>query len=174
VRRLRVIGLGDDSMRTMPRRRTVGPIEVEWVASLGAVEELDLNNLFDLPPLDPDLRCQLHDHVEELAAKNGLSWREEAIGWLDAEADFDERWFCSPILRTEFDYLSALHEIGHLVLDLDTEDAAGAILHSNEVEAWKWAVEEALITPSDAAKDQIMVAFQTHGDDAGPTSEERA
>jgi len=136
------------------------------------LEGLDLNNLFGLSPLDPGQQGELHDHVEELAAKHGLTCREEAIGWLDAEATFDEGWFCSPILRTEFDYLTALHEIGHLVLDLDTEDADGAILHSNEVEAWKWAIEEARITPSEAARDQIMVAFQTHGDDVGPTSEE--
>jgi len=41
--------------------------------------------------------------------------------WLGAGADLDERRFWSPIMRREWDYLAALQEVGHLVLERRTK-----------------------------------------------------
>ncbi len=123
-----------------------------------------MENPFGIPDLDPADAARLHSHVEALAAEHGFEWREEDVDLLGGEADFKEAWFRSPILVTEYDYLMALHELGHLVLDLQTFDEDGQVLYLNEADVWEWALDEALIRPGTAARGQIRHTIHTHDD----------
>lgn len=129
----------------------------------------DFENPFGFPELRPGDVDELHAHVEELVAEHNLKWDEREMGWLEAEGALDERWFCSPTVRSEFDYLTALHEIGHHVLDLSTEDESSEILYGNEVDAWEWALAAARIETSEGARAQVRLTLQTHEDKEPPS-----
>lgn len=100
----------------------------------------DPANPLGLPMLEADDHRRLHEHVQALAAQQELEWHEVDNDWLGIENDLTARSFESPTLRTEFDYLTALHELGVFVLGLGMFDADGAVLFENEVDVWAGAL----------------------------------
>ncbi len=122
----------------------------------------DPGNPLGLPMLGADDHRQLNEHVRALAAQHELAWHEVDTDWLGIENNLTAGSFESPTLRTEFDYLTALHELGHFVLGLGTFDADGNVLFENEVDVWAWALAAALINPSEAARAQIRLCFITY------------
>jgi hypothetical protein len=135
------------------------------------VSTFDPEDPFGLPNLSPADANRLRAHIDALAARHGLEWREEDIGWLDAEGGLGENWFKSPLMRNEFAYLAALHEIGHHVLGLPTDDENGQVLFANEADVWAWALAEAIIDPSKAARTQIRVCLTSYPEQAPPADE---
>lgn len=134
----------------------------------------DPANPVGLPMLEADDRRRLHAHVQVLAAQHELEWREVDAYWLGIENDLTARSFESPTLRTEFDYLTALHELGHFVLGLGTFDDTGTVVFENEIEVWAWTLAAALIDPGEAARAQVRLCFITYPDQtAAPAVFER-
>ena len=133
----------------------------------GAIDGFDPDNPFGLPELDDEAASGLREHVERLAKEHSLEWRAKEISWLEAEGVIGEGWFESPKMRNEFDYLVALHEIGHHVLGLLTYDD-GKVSFSNEVDVWEWALEEAIIEPSEPALAQVRLSLQTYPEQRPP------
>jgi hypothetical protein len=131
----------------------------------------DPENPFGLPELSPTDAGRLHAHVEGLASEYGLDWREKDIGWLEAEGALGEDWFESPMLRNEFAYLAAVHEIGHHVLGLPSDDGNGNVLFGNEVDVWKWTLEVAIIDPSEGARAQIRLCLRSYPEQLPPAEE---
>lgn len=131
----------------------------------------DLENPFNLPELGGEDATRLHEHVEALASERGLDWREKDVGWLEAEGALGEEWFESPLLRNEFAYLTAVHEIGHHVLGLPSDDENGNVLFGNEVDVWQWALEASIIDPSEGARAQIRLCLQSYPEQPPPVEE---
>ncbi|MGO9791654.1 MAG: hypothetical protein ACLP8S_19770 [Solirubrobacteraceae bacterium] len=131
----------------------------------------DVQNPFGLPDLGDEDRNRLRGHIEGLADRHGLEWREREVFWLDAEGDIAHRWFESPIVRTEFDYLAGLHEVGHHVLALPTFDKDRSVAFDNEVDVWQWALAaEAVIETSEGARTQVLACLISYPDQPLPQS----
>lgn len=94
------------------------------------------------------------DHLVDLAREHHIEihWTKE---WRTAECDHGTRQaFLPALIRSALDYLTALHELGHLVdgVALDSSNAFEA-LHARrdrhyrrtleEAAAWAWAVRHA-------------------------------
>jgi hypothetical protein len=111
--------------------------------------------------LDADSRRRLREHVEELAKAHEVEWRiAPEIPWIASEGDPEERWFRSPPIRTEIDYLTAIHEIGHVALGLPTFGLDGTtVIFENEEAVWLWALEHAILEHSNGASALIYGAF---------------
>jgi hypothetical protein len=122
----------------------------------------DPENPFGIPDLESEHVDRLHDHVEALCAEHDLQWREQEMSWLAAEGALGESWFSSPTLRNDFHYLVALHEIGHHVLNLSSDDEEGAVLFGNEVAVWEWALATSVIDPSWVAWEQARTCLETY------------
>ena len=128
----------------------------------------DPENPFEIPDLESRDAERLHDHVDALCAEHGLEWREREVSWLQAEGALGESWFSSPTPRNDYHYLVALHEIGHHVLNLSSDDEEGAVLFSNEVAVWESALATSVIDPSWVAWEQARVCLQTYPDQRPP------
>jgi hypothetical protein len=91
----------------------------------------------------------LDDHVDELCAAYGIErldggrGRAFRRGWR-AQATLHIR---IPPVRGQVTYFVALHEIGHLV----GPGRSGTRLEK-EAAAWRWALANAAVTPTDAAR----------------------
>ena len=137
------------------------------------------DDIFDVlggAPLPPDDVKRLRGHVEELCAKHEVTWSEdESVHLLlGAEADLDGRSILTPPLESEIVYWAAMHEVGHLALELHTFDDEGDVIFENELAVWKWAFDEAIITPSGNACAGIFGAFISHEDQPVPPQKLRA
>jgi hypothetical protein len=60
-------------------------------------------------------------------------------------------------------YFTALHEIGHVVLEHSLRGAAGDVMVRQEEDAWRWAIEQALVEPDDVVTDDIRHALGSYG-----------
>jgi hypothetical protein len=114
-------------------------------------------------------------HVQRLVTEHGIGWEEAAIPFLEAEGSIDpaERFIRTPIVDTEIAYFTALHEIGHVVLDLpsfgpgESDEEPERRLYSNEASVWEWALDEAEAPPSlDAAQ---TIDFTLLSDEPAPS-----
>lgn len=114
-------------------------------------------------------RVRLRAHVEALADERDLEWREDVDVWLDGQASLEQKWFSTPPLRTEMDYFTALHEIGHHALGLETfADDNETVLFENEERVWRWAVDTAIVTPSGGARAHIVGSMHSHEGQTAP------
>jgi hypothetical protein len=130
---------------------------------------VDPFNVFGLPDLVSTDVERLRAHSTDVAHRHGLRWCEEEIVFLDAEGDIGDRWFVSPTITNEFDYLVALHEAGHHVLRLPTFHADGATVNfENEVAVWKWVLEHALVDVSEAAWDSCRLCLRSYPEQQPP------
>lgn len=129
----------------------------------------NFDNLFDLPLLAEDEIEKLRAHVDEMAAVRGLTWEECEMHWGLSDADLEARSFRSPVIRRELDYLSGLHEIGHLELELPTDDEDP---YPNELKVWEWTLREARIVPSEGARGEIRNLVRGREGSPSPTAEQ--
>jgi hypothetical protein len=107
-------------------------------------------------------------HIVDLCVATDAAWRPDPSADLDrAEGTFDPRMFRSPPIVHEIDYFTALHELGHLTLDLP-EVEGGKLLLDNEETVWRWALDEARVYPSGEAASMIYRAIYAKGDPAHP------
>ena len=135
----------------------------------------DIFHVFGAAPLPPEDVKRLRGHIEELCAQHEVIWDEDenVHVLLGAEGNFDARSILTPPLESEIVYWAAIHEIGHLVLKLRTFDDDGNVLFQNELDVWKWALDEAIITPGADAGAGIFGAFLSHADQPPPPPELR-
>lgn len=113
--------------------------------------------------MNPQIAARMRDHVLEVAEEHGikLHWKP---GWRNAHAYPEGAHAVVPVIRHGYDYLFALHELGHL---LSPESVAAADDHDryevvlSEGAAWAWAA--AAVKPSLVrylrAKDWDTVAY---------------
>lgn len=126
-------------------------------------------NVFNLPDLRGAHAERLRAHVAELAEGLSVDWRVADVTVQECEADFGEGWFVSPEIRHEFDYLVALHELGHHALDLSTyEDDGETVIFENEIEVWRWVRERALVEVSEPAWQWCHVCLLSHSGQNAP------
>jgi len=92
------------------------------------------------------------DHVELLAAQHGVAIviRGRGIAYRR------ERKITIPEVRGQVSYLTALHELGHVV------GPRPKLRLSQEVAAWRWALDVALDEPTPAAWRSILRALESY------------
>ncbi len=119
----------------------------------------------------------LREHITRLTEGHKIEWDEKSMGFLDARGSFEDgpSWIATPLVDSELAYLVALHEIGHIVLRLDSfEDATDSgqpvRLYANEAAVWEWALDNSMIAPSTDAAEKIAVFLLT--DDPGEGRQE--
>jgi hypothetical protein len=123
----------------------------------------------DTPFLTQKERICRESHITETAHANLAEWRQESTHWQAACGDIGKRWFEAPPIRSEMDCWAALHELGHIALELPTYDHDGVtVLFENEVRAWEWALEQAIAPPSATASGLILLQLHTHIEDGQP------
>lgn len=90
--------------------------------------------------MDTRIAHRMRDHVLEIAEEAGIrvDWVPQ---WRNAEAFPEGNHVIVPIIRHGYDYLFALHELGH-VLSVESVMADGDDVYSrvlSEGAAWAWA-----------------------------------
>ena len=123
-------------------------------------------------PLAPEQAESLRQHFFELAAEHRISWEERDIHVLDAEGLFspETREITVPIIRSELGYFVALHEVGHVALELPSfehrpEWSRAHRLYRNEAIVWEWTLDAAVIPPSQDACEKLVAFLRS--DDPG-------
>lgn len=115
-----------------------------------------------MAPVKLAIAHRMRDHVLEIAEEHGIrvDWTTR---WRNAEAFPDGNHVIVPVIRHGYDYLFALHELGHI---LSPESAAsdGDDLYSevlSEGAAWAWAAATAkpALTRHLRAKDWDTAAY---------------
>src|SRR4051794_19925091 len=104
----------------------------------------------------PDASPEMADHVERLLCENGITanWSPPQLGvlnWFGSCGDLVAREISIGPITDEMSYFVALHEIGHIVLQMPTDvemDGVSKVSLDNEVTVWAWAVGKALVEPS--------------------------
>lgn len=119
--------------------------------------------------LSEPARTTLRGHIERLAAANGIAWRTDETEWRVSEGDLSARWIRTTPLLREVDYWVALHEIIHLLCQLETALPDGVSTDfANELLVWQVARMIALIEPSSAVWREMELMFEAQGE-APPT-----
>lgn len=121
--------------------------------------------------LSPADQIRLTEQVQQLADLLDVEWRRQDVA---PHAELGGRWFASPALTTQDDYLAALHELGHLA-DARTELPPDGDAEIFEVElwAWRWAIARLAIPIHENAQGHAIGEFLTHEDGAvRPTREQ--
>jgi hypothetical protein len=102
--------------------------------------------------LDGPTRTALFGHITRLMSANGIVWRTDETEWRVSEGDIGERWIRTTPLLREVDYWVALHEIVHILFQLETALSDGVSTDfGSELLVWQITRAVALITPSSAA-----------------------
>ena len=132
--------------------------------------------MFDGPcrqPLPHDQAARLREHIWNLASVHGITLSEANIPFLTAygEVDGDKRKIVTPNLGSELAYFVALHEIGHFVLQLPSDEVPAdggppMRLYVNEAAVWEWAVANSQVPPSADAEQKFLKFLIS--DDPGP------
>jgi hypothetical protein len=113
-------------------------------------------------------RTQLREHIDRLVSGNGITWRTDETEWRVSEGHLGERWIRTPPLLREVDYWVALHEVVHILCQLETALADGVSTDfANELLVWQVTRAIALIEPSAAAWREMELVFQAR-DEAPP------
>lgn len=100
------------------------------------------------------------EHIEKLADREGItldvfdSDAGDILGWAYHEARKIELTHCPD--SSEWAYLTALHEIGHIVNGPDGSQ------WDKELAAWQWARENSIVALCDYLEMEIDVALATH------------
>jgi hypothetical protein len=135
------------------------------------VADFDIHQVLVGRRLDERDAHEFTAHVVDLCAAADAAWRPDPSASVDrAEGSFDSREFRSPPIVHEIDYFTALHELGHLTLDLP-EFQEEQLLLDNEETVWRWALDEALVYPSGEAAGMIYRAIFAKGDPANPAAQ---
>lgn len=83
-------------------------------------------------------------HIEELCKEHGIEHVVDENA--SAAASFSRRAIRTPRVSGSARYLTALHEVGHLVTESD--DPADTTVRKEE-RAWRWALDNAIEAPSE-------------------------
>jgi hypothetical protein len=90
-------------------------------------------------PLNPQQIPELQKHVEDLAQRYGIDINYVPYGSNNIGAQYGDISI-SPIV-TDYDYLTALHEIGHIAANQINRGDAVALPHDRATERWQWSDE---------------------------------
>ena len=107
------------------------------------------------------------EHVERLAAEHGVTVRRLA------PAEKNVKSYGPVILvrgiNTQINYFEALHELGHSIL-VHVGGQKSPDTLCKEAEAWQWAIDNALVTPSARTRRDIgecLREYRDHGEEHG-------
>lgn len=132
---------------------------------------VDINDLFGGAPL-PEADCsRLRAHVEALVAEHDLKWIEDETltFFLGAHGLPESREIKTPLLTSELAYWTAVHEVGHFALGINTYEQDGVtVSFDNELNVWRWALDEAIILPSGKGGTGINSTFHSYANDDPP------
>lgn len=113
-------------------------------------------------PVSPEIFARMRDHVTAIAEEHGirLDW---AVGWRNAEAFPEGDHVIVPVIRHGYDYLFALHELGHLLspesVAADGDDVYSEVLSEGAAWAWAAAAAKPALTRHLRAKDWDTAAY---------------
>jgi hypothetical protein len=118
-------------------------------------------------PLPTATAAKLRADVETRCRDLSVHLIETPIDFDAADGQFDDqvREIRVPPLTTELAYLVALHELGHGVLGLPSDEVRDGVRHrlyTNEGLVWAWAIENALDPPTDDAVAKIVTMLSPH------------
>lgn len=101
-------------------------------------------------------------HVAYLAAQHHIIVDKRTHG-VAAMAHIDRRVIEINQLAGPVEYYTALHELGHIVLDHGRNAPKGSTkMLLQEGEAWEWAIDNAKITPTPAVKAWMSDCLNTY------------
>jgi hypothetical protein len=115
-----------------------------------------------IKPLPTDEAARLREHLDGVLTEHRIILHEKPIGWMDADGGLETRDVVVPELGSELAYFVALHECGHVVLGLESfaegTDVDGSPIrrYDNEATVWEWAIDTALMAPSEDAEEKIL------------------
>lgn len=122
---------------------------------------------------------RLREQIEHLAAEYGITMDYIEAGgdvaWFVSAGDLPSRKIEVPAIEDELSYFTALHEIGHVVLNMPTyEDGSTEPSLNNEVAVWAWALGKSIIKLEEPARGWLYAAFVGHVYDTAAGSDSDA